>query len=51
MVDRLADSDFLLLHFKPDAQFDPYEPMVEFFTGKGKEMTMPLSGKPERTWQ
>ncbi|CAH7686095.1 NUC169 domain-containing protein [Phakopsora pachyrhizi] len=31
----------------PDAQYDPYEPMVEFFTGKGMEMTLPLSARPE----
>ena len=36
----------------PDAQYDPYEPMVEWFTGKGKEEIMPLSAAPEpkRRW-
>lgn len=35
----------------PDASYDPYEPMVEWFTGKGKEI-MPLSAAPEpkRRW-
>ncbi|KAG9104042.1 Ribosome biogenesis protein erb1 [Ceratobasidium sp. 370] len=31
----------------PDADYDPYEPTVEWFTGKGKEEIMPLSAKPE----
>jgi len=31
----------------PDANYDPYEPMVEWFTGKGKEEIMPLSAAPE----
>ncbi|KAF7981571.1 hypothetical protein HWV62_32600 [Athelia sp. TMB] len=36
----------------PDAAYDPYEPTVEWFTGKGKEEVMPLSGAPEpkRRW-
>ncbi|KAF9449910.1 BOP1NT-domain-containing protein [Macrolepiota fuliginosa MF-IS2] len=36
----------------PDASYDPYEPMVEWFTGKGKEEIMPLSAAPEpkRRW-
>ena len=36
----------------PDAEYDPYEPTVEWFTGKGKEEIMPLSAAPEpkRTW-
>ena len=36
----------------PDAHYDPYEPMVEWFTGNGKEEVMPLSGAPEpkRRW-
>ncbi|KXN87873.1 Ribosome biogenesis protein ERB1 [Leucoagaricus sp. SymC.cos] len=36
----------------PDANYDPYEPTVEWFTGKGKEEVMPLSGAPEpkRRW-
>lgn len=34
----------------PDAGYDPYEPMTEWFTGKGKEEVMPLSGalQPKR---
>lgn len=37
----------------PDASYNPYEDTVEWFTGKGKEMVMPLSGKPEpkSRWQ
>ncbi|KAH8106234.1 ribosome biogenesis protein ERB1 [Cristinia sonorae] len=36
----------------PDAAYDPYEPTIEWFTGKGKEEVMPLSGAPEpkRRW-
>ncbi|KAI0269246.1 BOP1NT-domain-containing protein [Gloeopeniophorella convolvens] len=36
----------------PDATYDPYEPTVEWFTGKGKEEVMPLSAAPEpkRRW-
>ncbi|TFY72476.1 hypothetical protein EVG20_g512 [Dentipellis fragilis] len=36
----------------PDAAYDPYEPTVEWFTGKGKEEIMPLSAAPEpkRRW-
>jgi ribosome biogenesis protein ERB1 len=36
----------------PDAQYDPYEPTTEWFTGKGKEEIMPLSAAPEpkRRW-
>ncbi|KAF9246973.1 NUC169 domain-containing protein [Melanogaster broomeanus] len=36
----------------PDAGYDPYEPTTEWFTGKGKEEVMPLSGAPEpkRRW-
>ncbi|KAF7331925.1 Ribosome biogenesis protein ERB1 [Mycena kentingensis (nom. inval.)] len=36
----------------PDAGYDPYEPMTEWFTGKGKEEVMPLSAAPEpkRRW-
>ncbi|KII95777.1 hypothetical protein PLICRDRAFT_97306 [Plicaturopsis crispa FD-325 SS-3] len=36
----------------PDAEYDPYEPTTEWFTGKGKEEIMPLSGAPEpkRRW-
>ncbi|KAJ1311022.1 hypothetical protein OPQ81_009528 [Rhizoctonia solani] len=31
----------------PDAGYNPYEPTVEWFTGKGKEEIMPLSARPE----
>jgi len=31
----------------PDAGYNPYEPTVEWFTGKGKEEIMPLSAAPE----
>ncbi|KAN0064127.1 Ribosome biogenesis protein erb1 [Thecaphora frezii] len=31
----------------PDDAYDPYEDQVEWFTGEGKEMVMPLSGRPE----
>lgn len=31
----------------PDDSFDPYEPTVEWYTGKGMEMQMPLSSRPE----
>ncbi|KAF8665761.1 hypothetical protein AX16_000209 [Volvariella volvacea WC 439] len=31
----------------PDANYDPYEPTIEWFTGKGKEEVMPLSAAPE----
>ncbi|QRV91242.1 ribosome biogenesis protein ERB1 [Ceratobasidium sp. AG-Ba] len=31
----------------PDGNYDPYEPTVEWFTGKGKEEIMPLSARPE----
>ena len=36
----------------PDAAYNPYEPTVEWFTGKGKEEAMPLSAAPEpkRRW-
>ncbi|KAG0705450.1 NUC169 domain-containing protein [Suillus ampliporus] len=36
----------------PDGEYDPYEPTVEWFTGKGKEEVMPLSSAPEpkRRW-
>lgn len=39
-------------HENPDATYDPYEPMTEWFTGKGKEEVMPLSAAPEpkRRW-
>ncbi|KAE8540988.1 ribosome biogenesis protein ERB1 [Cryptococcus gattii VGV] len=31
----------------PDADFDPYQPTIEWFTGEGKERVMPLSAAPE----
>ena len=31
----------------PDADFDPYQSTIEWFTGKGQEMVMPLSAAPE----
>ena len=31
----------------PDADFDPYQPTIEWFTGKGQETVMPLSAAPE----
>lgn len=31
----------------PDGSYDPYEDQVHWFTGEGKEMITPLSGKPE----
>jgi ribosome biogenesis protein ERB1 len=31
----------------PDAGFDNYEPTIEWFTGKGNEMVMPLTSRPE----
>ncbi|KAF9263625.1 BOP1NT-domain-containing protein [Marasmius fiardii PR-910] len=36
----------------PDAEYDPYEPTIEWFTGKGKEEVMPISAAPEpkRRW-
>jgi ribosome biogenesis protein ERB1 len=36
----------------PDANYNPYEPTVEWFTGKGKEEVMPLTAAPEpkRRW-
>jgi ribosome biogenesis protein ERB1 len=36
----------------PDAGYDPYEPTIEWFTGKGREEIMPLSAAPEpkRRW-
>ncbi|KAG8901896.1 hypothetical protein FRB99_005016 [Tulasnella sp. 403] len=37
----------------PDGKFNPYEDTVEWFTGKGKEEVMPLSGRPQpkSRWQ
>lgn len=31
----------------PDADYDPYEPTIEWFTGEGRERAMPLSAAPE----
>ncbi|KAF9057381.1 NUC169 domain-containing protein [Panaeolus papilionaceus] len=46
IIRRLHDGE------NPDASYDPYEPTVEWFTGKGKEEIMPLSGalQPKRRW-
>lgn len=46
IIQRLYKSE------NPDASYDPYEPMVEWFTGKGKQEIMPLSAAPEpkRRW-
>ena len=41
LVQRLAKAE------NPDANYNPYEDTVEWFTGKGKEMMMPLSQAPE----
>ena len=46
LIRRLQENE------NPDAEYDPYEPTVEWFTGKGKEEIMPLSAAPEpkRRW-
>ncbi len=31
----------------PDGSYDPYEPTIEWFTGKGMEMETPMTGRPE----
>lgn len=31
----------------PDADYDPYQPTIEWFTGEGRERIMPLSAAPE----
>lgn len=31
----------------PDSSYDPYEPTTEWYTGKGKELVMPLTSRPE----
>ena len=41
LIQRLAKAE------NPDATFDPYAPTIEWFTGKGREMTMPLTSRPE----
>lgn len=47
LIRRLHDAE------NPDASYNPYEPTVEWFTGKGKEEVMPLSGRPapKSRWQ
>ena len=46
LIRRLQENE------NPDADYNPYEPTVEWFTGKGKEEIMPLSAAPEpkRRW-
>ncbi|MBW0502445.1 hypothetical protein O181_042160 [Austropuccinia psidii MF-1] len=49
---KLTDEELEIIHKRakaenPDAEFDPYDPTVEFFTRKDKQMTMPLPGKPD----
>ena len=46
LIRRLKENE------NPDAQYDPYEPTVEWFTGEGKQEVMPLSAAPEpkRRW-
>ena len=46
LIRRLQENE------NPDANYNPYEPTVEWFTGKGKEEIMPLSAAPEpkRRW-
>lgn len=46
LIRRLQENE------NPDSAYDPYEPTIEWFTGKGKEEVMPLSGAPEpkRRW-
>ncbi|KAI0699424.1 ribosome biogenesis protein ERB1 [Cytidiella melzeri] len=46
LIRRLQENE------NPDAGYNPYEPTVEWFTGKGKEEIMPLSAAPEpkRRW-
>lgn len=46
LIRRLQENE------NPDSQYDPYEPTVEWFTGKGREEIMPLSAAPEpkRRW-
>lgn len=31
----------------PDGSYDPYEDQIHWFTGEGKEMVTPMTGKPE----
>ncbi|KAG8862253.1 hypothetical protein FRB96_001832 [Tulasnella sp. 330] len=47
LIRRLQEAE------NPDASYNPYEPTVEWFTGKGKEEVMPLSGRPQpkSRWQ
>lgn len=46
LIRRLQENE------NPDSSYDPYEPTIEWFTGKGKEEVMPLSAAPEpkRRW-
>ena len=46
LIRRLQENE------NPDADYNPYEPTVEWFTGIGKEEIMPLSAAPEpkRRW-
>ena len=46
LIKRLYENE------NPDSAYDPYEPTIEWFTGKGKEEVMPLSSAPEpkRRW-
>lgn len=46
IIKRLQSSEV------PDANYDPYEPTIEWFSGKGNEEIMPLSAAPEpkRRW-
>lgn len=41
IIRRLQNSEI------PDASYDPYQPTVEWFTGKGMEMQTPMTGRPE----
>jgi len=41
LIQRLAKAE------NPDANYEPYEPTIEWFTGKGKEMATPLTRAPE----
>lgn len=41
IIRRLQNSEI------PDASYDPYQPTVEWFTGKGMEMQTPMTARPE----
>jgi ribosome biogenesis protein ERB1 len=45
--DELETLKKLTRNETPGDGYDPYPDMVEYFTGKGMEMTMPLNGAPE----